>query len=151
LFLSYDWGTIDRPPIQFSIITTSSLLDYIVSLVPLEKIGIGLPTLGYDWQLPYVAGQTKANALNFDSVLSLASQMNAVIKYDENTLSAFYEYVDNEDQQHIVWFKDARSIDSSLKILKSYGIKGIGIWNIMYYFSQMWLVINTQYQIEKII
>jgi len=150
LFLSYDWGSIDRPPLQYSIITTSSLLDYIVSQVPLDKIRIGLPTFGYDWQLPYVPGQSSANALNFDSVLELASQMNAVIKYDEDSLSAFFEYVDISNQQHIVWFKDARSIDSSLKILQSYGIEGIGIWNIMYYFSQMWLVINTQYQIVKI-
>ncbi len=150
LFLSYDWGTLDRPPIQLSVVTTSSLLDYIVSQVPLNKIRIGLPTLGYDWQLPYVPGQSRANALNFDSVLELAGQMNAVIQYDENTLSAFFEYADINNQQHIVWFRDARSIDSSLKILQSYGIEGIGIWNIMYYFSQMWLVINTQYQIRKI-
>lgn len=150
LFLSYDWATIDRSPIQLSIITTGSLLDYIVTQVPLDKIRIGLPTLGYDWQLPYVQGQSKANVLNFDSALALASQMNAVIKYDGNTLSAFFEYVDNRNRQHIVWFNDARSIDSSLKILQSYGIKGIGIWNVMYYFTQMWLVINTQYQIEKV-
>lgn len=150
LFLSYDWGTIDRPPVQMSIITTDSLLEYITAQVPLEKIRIGLPTLGYDWQLPYVAGFTKANALNFDSVLSLASQMNAVINYDETNLTAHFEYVDNNDNPHIVWFKDARSIDSSIKILKSYGIYGIGIWTIMYYFNQMWMVINTQYEIEKI-
>jgi spore germination protein len=149
LFLSYDWGTIERPPIQYSIITISALLDYIVAQVPLDKIRIGLPTLGYDWQLPYVAGRTKANALNFDSVLALAGQMDAVINYDEKSLSAYFEYTDSNNQQHIVWFKDARSIDSSLKILKSYGIKGIGIWNIMYYFAQLWLVINTQYEIEK--
>jgi spore germination protein len=141
LFLSYDWGSTERSPIQFSIITTSSLLDYIVAQVPLDKIRIGLPTLGYDWQLPYVEGKTKANALNFDSVLALASQMNAVINYDENSLSAYFEYVDINNDQHIVWFKDARSIDASLKILKSYGIKGVGIWNIMFYFTQMWLVI----------
>jgi spore germination protein len=150
LFLSYDWGTIERPPIQFSIVSTSSLLDYIVAQVPLDKIRIAMPTLGYDWKLPYVAGETKANALNFDSVLTLASEMNAVINYDENTLSAYFEYIDIIGNQHIVWFKDARSIDASLKILKSYGIEGIAVWNIMYFFAQMWLVINTQYQIEKL-
>lgn len=149
LFLSYDWGYIERPPVQFSIITTPSLLEYIVAQVPLDKIRIGLPTLGYDWQLPYVPGKTRANALSFDSVLSLADQVDAVIKYDENSLSAYFEYIGYDNIQHIVWFKDARSIDSSLKILNSYGIRGIAIWNIMYYFNQMWLVINTQYEIEK--
>lgn len=150
LFLSYDWGTIERPPIPYSIITTSALLDYLVAQVPLDKIRVVMPTIGYDWQLPYVPGQSKANALVYDSVLSLANQMDAVIQYDENTLSAFFEYADNDHFQHIVWFKDARSIDSSLQILQSYGINGIGIWNILYYFAPMWLVINTQYQIVKL-
>lgn len=150
LFLSYDWGSVQRSPIQYSMVTTSAFLDYIVAQIPLDKIRIVLPTLGYDWQLPYVPGRSKANALNFDSALALAAQMKAVIQYDENTLSAYFEYTDINNQQHIVWFKDARSIDTSLKILQSYGIKGIGVWNIMYYFAQLWLVINTQYQIEKI-
>lgn len=149
LFLSYDWGSIDRPPTQISIVTTSTLLDYIVAQVPLDKIRIGVPTLGYDWRLPYIPGQSKANSLNYSSVLRLASQTNSVIKYDENTLTAYFEYIDPNMEQHIVLFKDARSIDSSIKILQSYGIKGIGIWNIMYYFTQLWTVINSQYQIIK--
>lgn len=150
LFLSYDWGYTDRPPVQFSIITTSSLLDYIVSQVPLDKIRIAMPTLGYDWQLPYAAGISRANALNYDSVMALARLVNAVIHYDDTTLSAYFEYVDYNNQPHIVWFKDARSINSSLQILQSYGIKGIGIWNLLYYFSELWLIVNTQYQIIKI-
>lgn len=28
---------------------------------------------------------------------------------------------------------------------------GVGIWNIMFYFPQMWLVINSQYEIEKVL
>lgn len=150
LFLSYDWGFIDRPPIPFDIISTALLLDYIIEQVPRDKIRIVLPTLGYDWQLPYVAGITRARVLNFSSVLELARENNAIIRYEETSLSAYFEYVDIDNNQHIVWFKDARSIDSSLRILQSYGIEGIGIWNIMYYFAHMWLVINTQYEIRKI-
>ncbi len=149
LFLAYDWGSIRRPPTQFSIFTAPLLLDYITAQVPLDKIRIAIPTLGYDWPLPYIDGKSQANVLNFDSVLSLARQMNAVIHFDEACLSAYFEYTSFNDVKHIVWFKDARSIDASLKILKKYGISGIGVWNIMYYFNQMWLVINSQYQIEK--
>ncbi len=150
LFLSYDWGSIQRPPTPFSIITATALLDYIVGQVPLDKIRIEIPTLGYDWKLPYVPGVSRANALNFHSVLALARETNSVINYDETILSAYFQYTDFDNLQHIVWFKDARSIDSSLKILKNYGIRGIGIWNIMHYFEQLWLVVNTQYEIEKI-
>lgn len=150
LFLSYDWGTITRSPMQISIVNTPSLLEYIVTQVPLEKIRVVLPTMGYDWRLPFVQGQSFANALNYDSVMELARQHNAVIMYDESTLSAYFEYMDINGYVHIVWFKDARSMDSGLKVLQSYGITGIGIWNILYYFAQLWLVINTQYDIVKL-
>lgn len=149
LFLAYDWGSIQRPPTPYSIITTSTFLDYIIKQVPIDKIWVELPTLGYDWKLPYVPGISKANALTYNSVMALARERNATIYYNEEILSAYFEYSDLDDIPHIVWFKDARSIDSSLKIIKNYGIKGIGIWNIMCYFYQLWLVVNTQYEIEK--
>jgi len=49
-----------------------------------------------------------------------------------------------------VWFKDARSIDSLVNLVPEYGFKGVGIWNIMQLFSQMWLVINSEFEIEKL-
>lgn len=149
LFLSYDWGSIQRPPTPYSILSTPALLDYIVEQVPLDKIWIEIATLGYDWKLPYIPGVSKANALTFNSVMTLAREMEAVIYYDESLLSAYFEYSDFDNIKHIVWFKDARSINSSLQLLSGYGIKGVGIWNIMCFFHQLWLVINTQYEIDK--
>lgn len=150
LFLPFQWATLRQPPIPDSLIISRAFLDYIVARIPLEKIRVVVPTLGYDWQLPYVQGRTIANVLNFSSALALARETNSVINYDEATLSAYFEYLDRNNNQHIVWFKDARSIDASIEILQSYGIEGIGIWNIMYYFTQMWNVIKTQYQIIKL-
>ncbi|MDF2906267.1 MAG: hypothetical protein K0R34_1588 [Herbinix sp.] len=150
LFLSYDWASIDRSPMQDAAVITGSFLEYIITQVPLDKIRIGLPTLGYDWQLPYVEGRTRARALNFESVMALAREVNAVIYYDENSLTAYFEYTDIDINQHIVRFKDARSIDSILKLIQGYGIYGVGIWNIMNDFAQMWLVINTQYEIINV-
>lgn len=149
LFLSYSWGTTFSPPIEYSIASLLPFLEYILAQMPVEKIRIALPTIAYDWQLPYIVGESSANALNYSSAISLAVQTNSVIRYDDASLSAYFEYTDLLGNQHIVWLKDARSIDSSIKILQSYGIEGIGIWNIMYYFHQLWLVINTQYQIIK--
>ncbi|MDF2586933.1 MAG: hypothetical protein K0S41_774 [Anaerocolumna sp.] len=153
-FLSYDWGFSIGPPSQISVITTVSFLEYLVSTMSPENIGIGMPTLGYNWQLPFIAGFTRANSLNFDSAIALAGQVNAVIEYDENTSSSYYYYYDiqiiGEPVLHLVWFKDARGINSSLQKLERYGLNQTAIWNIMYYFAQMWVVINSQYEIEKI-
>lgn len=149
LFLSYSWGTTTSPPIEYSIASLLPFLEYILSQMPVEKIRIALPTIAYDWQLPYIVGESRANALNYSSAISLAVQTNSIIRYDEASLSAYFVYNDLLGKSHIVWLKDARSIDSSIKILRSYGIEDYGIWNIMYYFHQLWLVINTQYEISK--
>jgi spore germination protein len=37
-----------------------------------------------------------------------------------------------------------------MDLVSKYGLAGTGIWNIMIYYPQMWLVINTQYEIIKI-
>jgi spore germination protein len=54
-------------------------------------------------------------------------------------------------EEYIVRFRDARSVDDYVKLVPEFDFNGIGIWNIAVYFPQMWLVINSQYDIEKII
>jgi spore germination protein YaaH len=46
---------------------------------------------------------------------------------------------------------NATTINSIAQISTSKGITGTGIWNVMNYFAQMWLVINSQYQIIKLL
>lgn len=50
---------------------------------------------------------------------------------------------------HIVWFIDARSIDALLGLVIDYDLKGTGIWNITVYNTQLWLIINSQFDIVK--
>ncbi len=38
-----------------------------------------------------------------------------------------------------------------VKLAPQYGFYGVGVWNIMRFFPQMWLVINSQYEIEKVV
>ncbi|MDF2951775.1 MAG: Peptidoglycan-binding lysin domain protein, partial [Anaerocolumna sp.] len=52
---------------------------------------------------------------------------------------------------HIVWFKDARSFNAIAYLVYEYGLQGLSIWNIMNYNSQLWLVININYEIEKVL
>jgi len=155
MFLSYNWGYSFGPPAAVtSVFMVREFLDYVVTMIPTEKIYVGLPIIGYDWQLPYESGISRANSLTTDAAIALASEVGAVIQYDETSQSPFFEYVDNSSgisKQHIVWFKDARSIDAIVSLVPAYGFQGIGIWNIMYFFSQMWLVINSQYEIETVL
>jgi hypothetical protein len=50
---------------------------------------------------------------------------------------------------HVVWFKDARSFDARAVLVGEYDLQGLSLWTIMIFDSQMWLIINNQYYIEK--
>ncbi len=155
LLLSYEWGFSYGPPAAVtSVSTIRERLDYAVTQIPPEKIYLGIPIIGYDWQLPYIRGISRANSLSSDAAIQLAGEVDAVIQYDETAQAPFFTYVSNNVEprtNHIVWFKDARSIDVLLKLIPEYGFQGTAIWNIMYYFSQLWLVLNSQYEIVNII
>ena len=152
--LSYNWGySYGAPAPVTSVSLLRKFFDYAVTLIPPEKIFMGIPLMGYDWELPYVVGISRANSLTYDSAISLADNFGAIIQFDEISRTPFFEYEENQagiSTQHIVWFIDARSIEALVKLVPEYGFQGIGVWNIMFFFSQMWLVINSQYEIEKI-
>jgi spore germination protein len=154
-FLSLIWGTNNGPPSPvISINAVRQFLDYTQTKVSADLISIGMPIIGYDWELPYVDGKTEANALTINAALSLAAEYGAVIQFDEPSQTPYFlynRYNNDLPVQHIVRFIDARTIDSLINLVSEYGLNGIGVWNIMVFYEQLWLIINTQYEIEKLI
>lgn len=154
-FLHYVWGTISGPPSPISSIDLITVfINYIVTLMPPEKITIGTPLLGYDWELPYLPNRSNAYSLTLHSVIALANDIDATIQFDETSQSPYFYYrrsFSGVPVDHIVWFIDARSINALDALVLEYGLAGSGIWNIMIYYQQMWTLINSQYEINKIL
>ncbi len=154
IFMNYDWATNINPPSPIlSIQNIKKFLEYSLDIIPKEKVIIGLSTIGYDWQLPFVAGISNVNSLSISNCINLANDFNAIIEFDPLSQTPFFHYYITEfgkQIQHIVWFIDARSINALLDLTIDYQIQGIGIWNITIYNPQLWLIINSQYEILKI-
>lgn len=153
--LNYNWGYSFGPPGPVSsIYLMKQFFDYIIKLIPPQKIEIGVPIIGYDWELPYIIGVTKANSLTLDSAITLARDTGSKILFDEVSKTPYFKYIDNRSgtpRRHEVWFIDARTIYSLLKLVTEYGFRGTGIWNIMNYYTQMWLIINSEHEIETLL
>lgn len=151
LFLSYDWSYSLGPPASSTPINiVRDVLDAAVKIIPSEKLSLGLPVIGYDWQLPYIPGSTVARAINYDVAIELALLAKVSIQYNEISAAPYYFYVNESNQLHLVWFKDSRSIDAFTNLLSEYNVFGLSIWNVMRFFAQMWFVINCKYEINKI-
>lgn len=147
--ISYGFGYSEGiPPGTTSMDTSRRFIDYSTKLIPSEKIEFGLSTIGYLWEYPYIPNISVGRAINYNSALEIAFENNAKIQFDEVTNAAYFQYI--SDNEYIARFLDARSIDNFVKLVPEFGLKGINIWNIMNWSPQIWLVINSQYEIEKV-
>lgn len=154
-FISYVWGTNIKPPSPVSSIANMKFfLDYVSTMIPSDKITAGIQIIAYDWEIPFVAGYSKGTSLSVDEAINLARIVGAVIQFDELSQTPYYEYAIKESgkvNQHAVWFMDARTVNSLVDMITTNKYKGPSIWNIMNYYPQLWLIINSQYDIEKIL
>ena len=148
--ITYEWGfSYGLPPTIVSFDTMGSIVMYGISLIDANKLNIGYSTVGYVWELPYIDGVTVGRAITYDSSIDLAREYNAVIHFDEITRASYFRYY--SDFEYILRFRDARGISDIVKMVPKYGVEGVAIWNVMYFFNQMWLVINSQFEIRKIV
>lgn len=148
LLMTYEWGYTYGPPMAVAPLpNVRAVLDYAVTEIPREKILLGIPNYGYDWPLPFVQGETRADSISNQEAILRAIRYGAEIQYDERAQSPWYRYTDEEGRSHEVWFEDARSMEAKLRLLAEYGFQGAGYWNIMRPFPQTWLVLAALYEI----
>ncbi|MDW5299199.1 MAG: glycosyl hydrolase family 18 protein [Sedimentibacter sp.] len=152
LLMTYEWGYTYGPAMAVAPIDrVREVLDYAVTEIDRDKIYMGIPNYGYDFIMPFVQGVSKADSVSNVEAVKLASTVGANIQYDEVSKAPFFIYYDNQGRQHRVWFEDARSIQEKLNLITEYDFEGTGIWNVMRYFPQNWLVLSSLYDIAKLL
>ncbi len=152
LVMTYEWGYTYGPPMAVAPIDqVKRVLDYAVTVIPLDKIYMGIPNYGYDWPLPYEKGTTAAITIGNMEAVTIAAEHGAIIEYDEKSQAPYFFYTDYDGINRVVWFEDARSIQAKLNLVNEYGLRGAGYWNLMREFPQNWVVLNSLYTIEKVV
>ena len=152
LLMTYEWGYTYGPPMAVAPVPqVRAVLDYAVSVIPREKIFMGIPLYGYDWPLPYQRGVTRAESISPQYAVELALRRRAEILYDETAQSPYFYYTDRGGQQHVVWFEDARSMDAKLRLIAEYGLRGAGYWNLMRAMPQNWALLHARYDVETLL
>lgn len=140
--MTYEWGYKYGPPMAVAPIpSVRRVLDYAVSVIPKEKIDMGIPNYAYDWPLPYERGVTEAEIIGNTEAVRRAFRYGAQIQYDEQSQAPFFNYA-LDGVEHVVWFEDVRSIAAKYDLIKEYGLRGGGYWNLMREFRQNWMYVN---------
>lgn len=149
ILMTYEWGWQGASPQAISPINEMrSVVEYALTVIPVEKIYLGFQIYARDWKLPHEKGNI-AETFSAQEAIRRATEHNAEIQYDEKTQSPFFRYVDQEGQEHEVWFEDARSAQAKFDLAKQYNLPGISYWALGYPFPQNWALLKDNFDIQK--
>lgn len=150
LLMTYEWGYSYGPPRAVAPIDeVRRVAEYAVSVIPKEKIYLGIPNYAYDWQLPYQKGVTRAAGIGNETAVRIAAENRAEIMYDARSATPYFEYTASNGDRHVVWFEDVRSIAAKYELANELELRGAGYWNLMNPFSQNFAYIGYKYNINK--
>lgn len=149
LLMTYEWGYTYGPPMAVAPIhQVRKVVEYALTEIPAEKIDLGIPNYGYNWPLPYERGVTKAAAIGNVQAVRIAVEQGAEIMFDSLAESPYFQYT-SEGIEHEVWFEDVRSLQAKFNLIKEYGLRGCGYWQIMKWFRANWVLLQNQFYILK--
>lgn len=113
---------------------------YTKTVVPAEKILLGIGSYGYDWS---IKGKTVSRS--YEESMKLAKKYKAKIVFDRVTKTPTFTYKDGKGIRHIVWFENAQSLSYKLDVVNAENLKGIGIWRLGHnQDEQYWKLINSK-------
>ncbi|WP_099156692.1 LysM peptidoglycan-binding domain-containing protein [Virgibacillus ndiopensis] len=149
ILMTYEWGWAGgRPRAIAPINKVRDVLDYAITVIPRNKIMMGVPLYGRDWEIPWVEG-TLARTISPQEAVDLAARYGVAIQYDDTSQAPYFRYVDEAGQEHEVWFEDARSMQVKYDTMKDYGLRGASYWSLANPFPQNWPVLQDNFNVRK--
>lgn len=148
ILMTYEWGyTYGEPMAVSPIPQVKDVIRYAKTVIPKEKIVMGIPNYGYDWKLPYKKG-TAANSLSINEANDLAVKEKVEIKHSPAYLTPYFKYKDENDIDHIVHFDDACSYKEKIELAIKEEIGGISIWTLSSINVQLTKLIDEYFTIK---
>lgn len=115
-----------------------NVANYAVTVIPTNKIVLGIAAYGYDWS----SNGTKAYGI--DAILNLAVTYGATIQWDSTSQSPYFTYVDGSGLTHNVWFENSTSIGYKLDIVNNLNLAGAAMWRLGLENTDYWTTIKTK-------
>jgi len=106
--------------------------------VPKEKILLGIPFYGYEWQVDSHSPRANAypdtgHATTYQKVQKLLADRSVHIKtgWDERALCPYLSY-EKDDNIYMIYYENIASIEYKLEYVKQLDLAGIAIWALGY-------------------
>lgn len=121
--------------------------------VPSQKLLLGVPFYGYEWQT--VSGDAQANTYpdsgstasyaRVQELLSRKDELQLEEKWNEAALSPYLSYTE-DGETFLVYYENSRSLSYKLDFVNQLDLGGIAIWALGYEgdFNELWDVIQKK-------
>ena len=151
MVMTYEWGYTYGPPMAVAPLNkVRDVIEYALTEMSADKLMMGMPNYGYDWKLPFVSGESVARAIGNEAAVNIAINNNVNIQFDNTAMSPYFNYT-ADGIKHEVWFEDARSVNAKYELIIEKNLQGAGYWNLMTPFAQNYAVVNSLFNITKIV
>jgi cellulose synthase/poly-beta-1,6-N-acetylglucosamine synthase-like glycosyltransferase/peptidoglycan/xylan/chitin deacetylase (PgdA/CDA1 family)/spore germination protein YaaH len=121
----------------------------IIKIVPKEKLICAMGSYGYDWTLsiPKTHGRHKPPEVIHTDVLQVsdawqrASDAEAELSLDPDTLNPHFEYIDEDlNQRHVIWFLDGVTMLNQMRAARAMGLQTFALWRLGSEDSSLWSI-----------
>jgi cellulose synthase/poly-beta-1,6-N-acetylglucosamine synthase-like glycosyltransferase/peptidoglycan/xylan/chitin deacetylase (PgdA/CDA1 family)/spore germination protein YaaH len=100
---------------------------------------IALGNYGYDWS----EDKTEATELTFQEAVISARDSEAKIDFDSTSLTPTFEYDDENETHHSVWFLDAVTAYNQMRAASGFSPAGFAIWRLGSEDPSVWSVLGN--------
>lgn len=150
IIMTYEWGYLHSEAMSVSPINmVEKVIEYAVSVIPSEKILMGVPNYGYVFDVPKKEN-VPAKLITNNEAIDIARKHNAQILFDDVTKTPYFDYYENGNHKQ-VHFDDARSYEEKINLAIDFELGGLSYWTVMNYFKPNWLVVDFFVDIIKVI
>ena len=139
--MAYDFNSegSEKPGAVAPIWWVDDVLSYARRHIPQEKIYLGVPFYGRDWN---VDEGPPATSIGFETASRLLAEEQDVVGGFSNEQGApWFRYTDEDGDRHEVWFENAESLEIKLNLAKQHGVGGFSAWRIGHEDPRNWNVI----------
>ena len=151
IIATYEWGYTFGPPFTISpFVQVQQAIEYAVSVIPSQKILMGMPNYGNDWTLPYQAFSS-ARTISFNEAEALAKATGSDILFDREKKSSYFNYVDDMGLKHVVWFDNEIGIRERLEFVEEYNLGGVSFWTINNFSPASYQTLYSMYDVRKVL
>jgi len=115
-------------------------VSYAASQVAPEKLLIGLPAYGYDWDLTASdPANERYSAVDFHwtDVPALLAKPGAVAQWDPVSQSPFITYT-QDGHDHVAWHENPESIQARAALVVKYDLAGLSMWALGFEDLRFW-------------